>query len=186
MPKNGHVHSNTPIASLGKSVEDFWTWAYGDLFENRNRSIFAEFIVASALGISDLRRLEWNAYDLEYKQHRIEVKSSAYLQNWKQETTSKISFDIAPKRSWLMKANRYSKERTRLADIYVFSVFTGQDRHKDKVENLSLWEFYILTKKRINSELGTQKKLSIGPLKEMADITSYDKLKSEIDRLIHS
>ncbi|KXK26381.1 MAG: hypothetical protein TR69_WS6001000384 [candidate division WS6 bacterium OLB20] len=73
MLKNGHVHATTPIEALGKSVEDFWTWAYGDLFENRNRSVFAEYIVASELGVAELRRLEWNAYDLEYKQHCIEV-----------------------------------------------------------------------------------------------------------------
>jgi len=186
MPKNGHVLATTPIKSINKSVQDFWTWAYGDLFENRNRSIFAEFLVASALGVQDLRRLEWNAYDLEYKQNRIEVKSSAYIQNWKQAKATKISFDIAPKRSWLIKANRYSKERTRLADIYVFSVFTGTDRHDHKVEDIDLWDFYILTKKRINSELGEQKKLSLVPLRNMTERIGYDAIKPTIDRIIHS
>jgi len=31
---------------------------------------------------------------------RIEVKTSAYVQSWKQSKLSAISFDIAPKRGW--------------------------------------------------------------------------------------
>ncbi len=34
-------------------VGDFWSWAYSDILSNRNRSIFAEFIVGSALGVVD-------------------------------------------------------------------------------------------------------------------------------------
>ena len=34
----------------GVTVGDFWQWAYSDILSNRNRSIFAEYIVGVALG----------------------------------------------------------------------------------------------------------------------------------------
>ena len=47
-------------------VGDFWSWAYSDILGNRNRSIFAEFIVGSALGVVDTARIEWDSVDLHY------------------------------------------------------------------------------------------------------------------------
>ena len=79
---------------------DFWSWAYSDILSNRNRSIFAEFIVGSALGVVDSPRVEWDAVDLRYKGKKIEVKASAYLQSWPQKKLSHIVFDIAKKRAW--------------------------------------------------------------------------------------
>jgi len=50
----------------GLSLGDFWSWAYSDILSNRNRSVFAEFIVGSALGVIDEPRIEWDAVDLRY------------------------------------------------------------------------------------------------------------------------
>ncbi|MHC4616924.1 MAG: hypothetical protein ACYTEQ_04130 [Planctomycetota bacterium] len=41
----------------GLTLGDFWSWAYSDVLNNRNRSILAEFLVASALGLIDETRV---------------------------------------------------------------------------------------------------------------------------------
>lgn len=63
------------------TVGDFWQWAYSDILSNRNRSIFAEFIVGVALGAVDKPRVEWDPADLCYQGFKIEVKSSADCQS---------------------------------------------------------------------------------------------------------
>ena len=44
----------------------------------------AEYIVAKALGIRDTKRVEWDPYDLEIDDVKVEVKSAAYVQTWEQ------------------------------------------------------------------------------------------------------
>jgi hypothetical protein len=58
-------------------VGGFWSWAYSDVLSNVNRSIFAEFLVASALELTHEPRVEWDAVDLRYHGHGIEVRSAA-------------------------------------------------------------------------------------------------------------
>src|SRR5439155_6814224 len=82
------------------TVTDFWQWAYSDILSNRNRSIFAEFIVGAALGVVDRPRVEWDAADLCYRGHKIEVKSSADCQSWYQEKPSTIRFGIGKAVVW--------------------------------------------------------------------------------------
>jgi hypothetical protein len=80
---------------------DFWEWFASDLLSNAPRGVLAEFIIASALGLVDNVRSEWNPYDLKtQKRQRIEVKSAAYLQSWFQKELSKIVFSIRPYRKW--------------------------------------------------------------------------------------
>lgn len=46
---------------------------------NTNRGVLAEFLVANALGVLAVPRVEWNAFDLAYGERRIEVKVGTYL-----------------------------------------------------------------------------------------------------------
>lgn len=48
------------------SKADFYHWAYSDLLVNVNRGRFAEYIVATALGVAQTVREEWDAYDLKF------------------------------------------------------------------------------------------------------------------------
>lgn len=48
----------------GTTVRDFWQFALGDLRMNNARGYLAEFLVGKALGIKDLKRVEWDSYDL--------------------------------------------------------------------------------------------------------------------------
>ena len=57
------------FTSNGQPLEtkliDFWRWSVSDLVSNATRGRLAEFIVASALDITDGVRNEWDAFDLE-------------------------------------------------------------------------------------------------------------------------
>ena len=119
------LKANQLIPGLsGKTVGDFWSWAYSDILNNRNRAIFAEYIVGSALDVVNEPRVEWDSVDLKYKGKGIEVKASAYLQSWRQGGLSKIVFDVAKKIPWDAQTNKYAKEPCRVADCYVFCVYT--------------------------------------------------------------
>ncbi|CAA9459927.1 MAG: hypothetical protein AVDCRST_MAG14-2256 [uncultured Rubrobacteraceae bacterium] len=60
---------------------------------NANRAVFDEFFVGSALGVADRPWVKWDAVDLRYRE-KYRVKSSAYVQSWKQDRASQIVFDI--------------------------------------------------------------------------------------------
>ncbi|ODS32188.1 MAG: hypothetical protein SCARUB_02707 [Candidatus Scalindua rubra] len=63
--------------TINLRLSHFWQWSVSDLLSNATRGILAEFMVASALGINEGIRNEWDAYDLKTKSGiRIEVKSS--------------------------------------------------------------------------------------------------------------
>jgi hypothetical protein len=110
---------------LDLKLNDFWSWSASDLVSNATRGILAEYIVASALGVADGVRAEWDAYDLLTPSGvRIEVKSAAYLQSWFHKKFSNIVFGIRPTRSWGASIN----DLRRQGDIYVFCVLY----HKDK------------------------------------------------------
>src|SRR5882762_236522 len=84
---------STPIVGLNDAkLGDYWSWAYSDVLSNVNRSVFAEFLVARALGLDANPRIEWDAYDLNYSGIRIEVKAAGRLQSWKQRANSPIKF----------------------------------------------------------------------------------------------
>ena len=52
--------NNVPISTL----QDFCSWAYSDLISNTERGVFAEFLVACALGINHKTRISWDPFDL--------------------------------------------------------------------------------------------------------------------------
>ncbi len=142
---------------------DYWRWSGSRLLENVQRGVLAEFLVASALDLTDDARVEWGAYDIEYpcdnggRGIRIEVKSAAYIQSWHQERDSRISFGIAPsKESWDPRTNcteSFSRP-ARTADIYVFCHFTPRLDHRDEADPLDVgqWDFYVLATEVLDRE----------------------------------
>ena len=151
-----------PIRGISNgTVSDFWSWAYSNFLENRIRGVFAEFLVAVALGVSDQPRIEWNAYDLVYRSLRIEVKTSAYLQAWQQNGLSAINFDIAKKQGWDAATNTYADEPERGSDCYVFCVNTETDLDLGGEPDVANWDFYVIATARLDLELGNQKTIGL-------------------------
>ena len=65
--KSGSERFHCSGEALGPTLQDFWRWSTSDLVSNATRGRLAEFIVASALGISIAGvRDEWGPFDLSY------------------------------------------------------------------------------------------------------------------------
>ncbi len=171
------------------TLSDFWSWAYSDLLQNAERGVLAEFLVAKALGIENDERISWGKYDLllnkNGKEIAIEVKTSAYLQTWKQSGEAKLVFGIQPTRGWNNETNTHDTEVKRQADIYVFSVHKHTDIKTANPLDLSQWEFYLLPTVIMNEKLGKQKTITFEKLKLTgATECSYEKLRERIVELV--
>ena len=166
------------------SMKDFWSWAYSDILSNRNRSVFAEFLVGYALGVIDTPRVEWDAVDLRYRDKKIEVKSSAYLQSWDQDNLSAIRFDIAKKMSWDAETNKTENEPKRVANCYIFCIYSETNPTKMNILNVNNWDFYILSTEQIERELGEQKSVGIKIIQKMCDSVDFSGLKKQVNRVL--
>jgi hypothetical protein len=177
---------NTPITGIDNiTLGDFWTWAYSDVIGNRNRSIFAEFLVGTALGVVDQPRVEWDAVDLRYSDSKVEVKAAGYVQSWHQESKpSKIVFDIAHKRGWDAATNTYSVDLVRSADCYVFCLHSCIDLSTANPLNVEQWEFFVLSTLALETHFGQQKQVALSRLKNLIPAVPYYELKSAIDECL--
>lgn len=161
---------DTPFENCNKSktLLDYWEWAYSDLIGNTERGILAEYIVSLACNIDLKPRISWNSYDLELDNGiKIEVKSSAYLQTWKQKQFSKPSFNIGKTKAWDYIENTYEVESKRQADVYVFALLSHKDKKTLNPIDTSQWEFYVLSTKEIDEKLGDSKQVSLNTLIKM-------------------
>ena len=169
------------MTSLDK--QEFLAWAYDDLLTNTTRGVLAEYIVATALGIRDTKRVEWDQYDLEIDGVGVEVKSAAYVQAWEQARISEIAFGIRTAKGWDARANTFADSAKRSADVYVFCLLEGEDReHIDPLE-VAQWKFYVLPTSVLNRKVPTQKRIRLGPLIALGpDQCTYDELKAAIQK----
>lgn len=164
---------------------EFWQWSQSDLLNNTLRGILAEFIVCKALGIESKYRKEWDSFDLKSKRgSKIEVKSSAYLQSWKQTKLSNITFNIAPKRSWNSETLEVSKTSERCSDFYVFCLFHHKDKLSANVLDLNQWTFYLLKSEILNKKCLTRKTISLNTLLALNPIKcGYGEINEQINKI---
>lgn len=159
---------------------DYWRWSGSVLLDNTSRGILAEFLIAAALGLHKKPRIEWAECDLTMKSGtKIEVKSSAYVQSWKQVRPAVIQFGIAPHKSWNTETGKYREGSKRWADIYVFCIFTG----KEPLHPLdtSKWEFYVLPTEVLDQKCPDQKTIRLSSLEKLSPRKcSYADLKKTI------
>lgn len=150
---------------FGPCLTDFWSWAYSDLVSNATRGVLAEYLVASALGITSTPRTEWDACDLRTPSgRRIEVKSAAYLQSWKQSALSTIQFSIRPARGWDAATNTFAPELCRSADLYVFCLLAHTCKATIDPLNVDQWKFYVLPTTILDTRRPSQKMISLSAL----------------------
>jgi len=162
---------------------DFWKWGFSNILDNTTRSVIAEYIVGLALdSLKDIRK-EWISYDLETDNGiKIEVKCSGYIQNWKQSKPSKISFDIAKKKTWYEETNTYSTYKRRPSDVYVFCIHTENDRKKVNPLNTDQWEFIIVLTSEIDQIFGNQKSVALSVLEKKGfKRVKYEELRQNSD-----
>lgn len=150
------------------SLLEYWAWAHSDIVSNSERGILAEYLVRCAVHAPSPCRIERDAVDVISPEGiRIEVKSSAYLQTWKQEKLSRIQFDIAPKNAWDSVENSYASQRIRSADVYVFCLFNSKDPNTANPMDLAQWEFYVLATSVLNELVPKQKSISLTSLQKL-------------------
>ena len=127
--------------------------------------------------------MEWDATDLRTSAGlRVEVKSSAYVQSWKQERLSTISFGIKPTLGWDGGTNTWATERRRQADVYVFCVFTATDKTTANPLDLDRWDFYVLSTDRLNTAVGEQSRINLSSLlRHNARKATFAKLRAEVE-----
>lgn len=162
--------------------EEFLDWAYHDLFTNTTRGVLAEYIVATALGVADTKRVEWDQYDLRIADRvGVEVKSAAYVQSWPQARISKIAFSIRPAQGWDASTDTLADSAKRSAAVYVFCLLNGEDRDRIDPLDMAHWTFYVLATRDLDRHVRTQRSIRLGPLKRLGPREcKYDDLKAAI------
>lgn len=157
----------TRIAKLN----DFWQWSCSNLLGNTYRGMLAEFLVSRALSLDSIARAEWELYDLLYGESRIEVKSSAYIQSWKQRELSSPRFDI----------HQSITNGKRMSDIYVFCLLNEKNRDKVNPLDLNQWDFYTVKTRTIDSTFGNQKSVSLSKIEPICIRTKFSGIKQAVD-----
>lgn len=180
-PKTGDEPFRDGARKIDCTLLDFWRWSASDLTNNALRGVLAEYIVALALGLTEVTRVEWDAHDLVTPAGvKIEVKSAAYLQSWAQTKFSKISFGI--RQTQLL--NGETNESKRQAQIYVFCLLHHQEQATLDPLDLNQWTFYlvptrVLDEKRPGKSLTLSSLLGLNPLK-----ARFDEISVCIEKLI--
>jgi hypothetical protein len=172
-----------PVYGMNISLGEFWSWAYSNLLSNLVRGVFAEYIVAHTLGITDRPRIDWNAFDLSYRGKRIEVKASAYLQSWPQKTRSRIGFDIRPKISWDAETGKSLLTAARSADCFVFCLYQETElsgRTPMAVLDMQRWCFYVASVLELEEKFGNHRHASLKGLAPFGPFASSE-LRSRIE-----
>ena len=138
---------------------------------------------AKAMGCGTQISQTWESYDLLSPEGiKIEVKTSAYIQSWKQKAFSKISFGIAKTKFW--DGLDYVGEKKRHADVYVFCVLKHKDQETINPLDLAQWDFYPVATRKLDTSLGNQETISLGSLISHCKVMAcpYSNLKDAIGK----
>lgn len=168
------------------SLADFWRWSASCLMDNTARGLVAEFLVATALKgyIPDRPRVEWDPYDfvvtLDGRELSIEVKSSAYVQSWKQERYSNLRFNIRPTRKWNPETGTFTGEPCR-ASIYVLCALVKKEIcDHAAVLNTDNWRFRVVEGK----QLCDRKTITWSDLRQFVpECVRYEHLRQRIEQV---
>lgn len=165
----------------GATILDYWQWAYSGIVGNTERGNLAEFLVSRALNITTYVRNDWEDFDLITDDGtKIEVKSSAYVQAWKQERWYEPRFTIA---KTLPTWDYASLIKQRYADVYIFCLLAHLDKETINPLKINQWEFYALRTDVIESEFGDAKTLSLKNLRNWSKLYSYSELRQGVKEL---
>ena len=173
------------------SVLDFWKYAYGQL-EGLGDTL-AEFFVAKALGIEKAENVNyWTAYDMAYRNKRIEVKATRYVHPWNTHISKVRTFSIEPTNNsyWGNSEEGVNggKKRSRQSEVYVFCLNNNMDIEKNDPLNMDDWVFYVVPTFEINSyceDNPEQKKISLNVVRRLANGgVAFDGLRDAVDKAI--
>ena len=184
-PKSGCEPFISDGKPLGPTLRDYWRWSGSELVGNVQRGVLAEFLVASALELTEEPREEWSGFDVELPDCRkVEVKSAAYIQSWKQRSYSRISFDIAKRKSaWNPRTGKtvVLDPPRRVADVYVFCLLMHKCQETLDPLDVEQWEFYVVSRSRLDCSKWTEnKRIGLSSLACLTKAIPYHNLKVEV------
>ncbi len=181
---------NAPILDGECALVDFWRWAFSDLVSNEVRGVFAEFIVGHALGVLDEPRKSWNAWDLTYRDTRIEVKATGDVQAWASTgRPPRPSWSIGKRLGWDAETNTYASEPLHSAQLYVLCHWRGRDPAPLTPALLELWDFYVVPTRVLDDQYSDRSSLSMSQLRRLLEVgdataSKYSTLKDAVDRTV--
>ena len=173
------------------SVLDFWRYAYGQL--EGLADTLAEFFVAKALGIEKAENVNyWTAYDMAYRNKRIEVKATSYVHPWNTSVSKVRTFSIEPTNNsyWGNSAEGVNggKKLSRQSEVYVFCLNSNMDIQNNDPLNVDDWIFYVVPTFEINiycKENPNQKKISLNVVRRLAKSgVAFHELRNAVDAAI--
>ena len=169
----------------GKTLVNFWQWAYSDLLGNTERGYVAEYLVALACNLDNEPRISWDSYDLKLKNGiKVEVKSSAYLQTWKQNAFTRPVFGIQKTHAWNYIDNLFDQVKKRQADVYVFALLAHKDKMTANPLDTSQWEFYVMKTEILDKEVKDSKTITLDKIiKLSATQCAFQELEKTIDKV---
>lgn len=181
--KTGHEKFHVGTLECEFDLLDFWRWSVSDLVSNTWRGVVAEYIVARSLGVAEGVRNDWAPFDLEtHDGVKVEVKSAAHVQSWKQEKHSTIQFGVGKGRAWDAETNRLGEEVRRHADVYVFALLHHKDRQSIDPMDLAQWEFYVVPTKALNERERSQHSITLPSLLKLAKAVAFEDLREAVAR----
>lgn len=169
-PRRGDEPIHDDGVPLGPRLFDFWRWSTSDLVSNVVRGIFAEFLIAQALGIDTSGvRDSWAAFDLLTPDGvRVEVKSAAYVQSWWQRRLSPVSFAVRRTRAWSAETGLMAADAARQADVYVFALLAHADKASIEPLNVEQWRFFVVPTAVLDARTRSQHSITLASLRRLA------------------
>ena len=173
------------------SVLDFWQYAYSQL--DSSADILAEFFVARALGIEKAENVDyWTAYDMSYRNKRIEVKSTRYVHPWNKQISKVRTFSIEPSDNdyweYAKCGVNAGKKRSRQSEVYVFCLNSNMDIPANDPLKVDDWVFYVIPTFVINNyckDNPEQKRISLNVVRRLAkNGVSFEELRDTVDAAI--
>lgn len=184
-PKTGNEYLSVCGQNISYRLIDFWKWSVSDILSNATRGRFAEFIVGTAIGFNPNKlRDEWDAYDLTSEEGiKIEVKSAAYIQCWKQTKFSKISFSIKASKYWSNELGEIDSNPKRHADLYVFCLLKHKEQETIEPLNMDQWGFYVIPTYVLDNYKRSQTSITLNSLRKLTDQVEYRNLRDCIQKV---
>jgi len=178
------------IRGTDTRLVDFWRWGYSDLVSNDVRSVFAEYLVGTALGVTDSTRISWAKFDLTYQGRGIEVKATGDHQSWGASVgRPRRVWGIGPTRGWDPATNRYADEPRRSACAYVFAHWRGADDAPLGPLDVGSWVFYVVATPVLDERFREAKSLSLTSVQRLvgeglAMTCGYEDLREAVDGVL--
>lgn len=177
------------MSDRGLDIDRFRRWVLGDLVDNRNRGLFAEWLVGEALGVIDasMPRRDWDAYDLMYRETKIEVKASGRSQSWRPDRLSQVRFGIEQKSSsWTAETDEWKQHGrpVRFADLYVFCLHEPVPATNANVADPNHWAFWVVTTDMLDWEFGSQKSVGTRALNRLTPSVPWSDLRVAVDACV--